>query len=273
MEYLSLTGNKNNGISSGLAHSSSVLMQDIYEKTLTVAKLEKHVMLIGEMGVGKKHVARFIHNEGSRKNEPFHSFYCVDVDEAQFKDAFCEHVFIEGNHINLKYDLLEKSSKGVLFIDQFGELDISMMYSVLDSYRIGCHQLFRYNTSAAPRLIISISQESYKKLIGTEVWDYILQTLNPISIMLPPLRERKEDIFYLINDFISEISQTEATWENLNISDEAMNKCMAYAWPGNIRQLKNALTQGAVLSCGKTIQSHHLPFSMNWKLPYRSDSE
>ncbi|MCH8556272.1 MAG: sigma 54-interacting transcriptional regulator [Balneolia bacterium] len=272
MNYLSAPESK---IASNrlLLRSSSVLMQDIYDKTMTVARLEKHVLLIGEMGVGKKHVARIIHNEGARKSGPFMSFYCVDVDEAQLKDAFCEHVFIEGNHINLKYDLLEKASHGVLFIDQFGELDVSMMYSVLDSYRIGCHQLFRYNTSAAPRLVISISQSSYKRLIGTEVWDYVLQTLNPISIMLPPLRERKEDIFDLVHDFISQISQSEDDWSQLTISDEAMNKCMAYSWPGNIRQLKNALMQGAVLSCGETIQSHHLPFSMNWKLPYRQDSE
>jgi DNA-binding NtrC family response regulator len=121
----------------------------------------------------------------------------------------------------------------------------------------------------APRLILSICQDAFEDLAKTDVWDQLLELLNPISIMLPPLRERKEDIPALIKTFLAEAKTTELAWHNLSIAPEAVNKCMIYSWPGNVRQLKNAILQGSVLSHGKTIESHHLPFSMNWKLPYK----
>lgn len=249
--------------------TNSVLMKDIFKKVKSIARLDKHLILIGEIGVGKKRLAHIIHKHSHRKHGPFHSFYCIDMNEAKVKEAFWEHIYIENEHLHLKYDVLEKASGGILYLDQFSELSNSFMLNVIDSYIRGCNQLFKYNPVYSPRLIISISQDAFQRIINSEVWNHILKSLNPISIMLPPLRERKEDIPALIETFLDEVKNTEPEWHNLDIAPEAMSECLMYAWPGNVRQLKNAIMQGAVLSHGKIIECHHLPFSMNWKLPYK----
>lgn len=248
--------------------TDSSLMKDIFKKVKSIASLEKHVILIGEIGVGKKRLAHAIHNNSNRSDGPFHSFYCVDINEAEFKEAFWEHIHFENEHLQIKYDVLEKSGGGILYLDQFSELSSSFMLNLIDSYIRGCKQLYKYNPSLSPRLIISISQEVFQSLTKTEVWSKLLKSLNPISIMLPPLRERKEDIPLLIKTFLEDAKRSEPEWVNLRMSQSAINECILYSWPGNVRQLKNAIIQGAVLSHGEVIESHHLPFSMNWKLPY-----
>jgi DNA-binding NtrC family response regulator len=249
--------------------SESLLMRDIFKKVKSIALLEKHIVLIGEIGVGKKRLAKIIHNHSRRLHGPFHTFYCIDINEAKFKEAFWEHIHFDNEHLQIKYEALEKAGGGILYLDQFSELSGEYMLNIVNSYIRGCKQLFKYNTSMSPRLILSISQDAFQNLAKTDIWIQLLKLLNPISIMLPPLRERKEDIPALIKTFLAEAKSSEPAWHNLSIAPEAVNECKSYSWPGNVRQLKNAILQGSVLSHGKTIESHHLPFSMNWKLPYK----
>ncbi len=251
--------------------SGSVLMQDIFRKILSIAWLEKHIVLIGEIGVGKKRLAQIIHKHSKRAKGPFHSFYCIDVNDNEFKEAFWEHIYFQDEHVHLKYSLLEKASNGTIYLDQFSELTDEYILNVVESYVRGCNQTFRYNPTSSPRLILSITQESYRRLNNTKVWERLLRDLNPISIAIPPLRERKEDIPELINIFLAEGRIADPEWKQLSISAEAVAECLGYEWPGNIRQLKNAIMQGAVLSRGETIKCCHLPFSMSWKLPYKPD--
>lgn len=251
--------------------TKSPLMKDIYQKVRRVANLDKHLILIGEVGVGKKSLAHAIHRNSSRAKGPFHSFYCMNTNEDEFKAAFWEQVRIENEHLILRYDVLEKASNGILYLNKFSELTTAFKINIIESYIHGCNQLFRYNISASPRLIISISQDSFHQFMKTEVWNKLLTLLNPVSIMLPPLRERREDISAFIQTFIEEARVSEPDWHRLGITDDAMRECVAYRWPGNIRQLKNAIFQGALLSQGSLIEQHHLPFSMNWQLPYQDE--
>ena len=247
------------------------LMKDIYQKVKSIAQIDKHLILIGEIGVGKKTLAHAIHRNSSRAEAPFHSFYCMNTNEDEFKEAFWEQVHVENDHILLKYDILEKASNGILYLNKFSELTTDFKQSVIESYIHGCTQLFRYNHALSPRLIISISQDSFQQFMKTDVWKKLLLLLNPVSIMLPPLRERREDIPAFIEEFIEKVRTSEPSWHSLGITDEAMNECLAYRWPGNVRQLKNAIFQGALLSEGQMIECHHLPFSMNWQLPYQDE--
>jgi len=250
-------------------NSQSALMQDIFHKILRLAKLDSNVVIVGEIGSGKRRLAHIVHKNSNRVNGPFHSFYCIDVNENDYKDAFWGRLKLEPDQITLRYDALEKSSDGILYLDQFSELSPDYMSNILDSYTKGCEQLFRYNKSAQPRLIISLNQESYQNILKGSVWKKVLNKLNPVVIVLPPLRERKEDIPLLIDFFLNEIKKNEADFKNLRISQKALDECSNYKWPGNIRQLKNAVLQGAILSYGETIKSEHLPFSMSWQLPYK----
>lgn len=250
-------------------NSQSALMQDIFHKILRLAKLDSNIVIVGEIGSGKKRLAQIVHENSSRVNGPFHSFYCIDVNENDYKDAFWGRLKVKPDQITLRYDALEKSSEGILYLDQFSELPAEYMSNILTSYKKGCEQLFRYNKIAQPRLIISLNQESYQNIITGLVWKKVLDELNPVVIVLPPLRERKEDIPLLIDHFLNEIKKNESDFKNLKISEKALEECSNYKWPGNIRQLKNAVLQGAILSYGKTIESEHLPFSMSWQLPYK----
>lgn len=249
--------------------SESILMKDIFSKVKSVSSLDKHIVLIGEIGVGKKRLAQIIHKHSHRDQGPFYTFYCIDINEAKFKEAFWENIHFDNEHLQIKYKALEKAGGGILHMDQFSELSGDYMLNIVNSYIRGCNQLFKYNTSMSPRLILSVCQDAFQELVKTEVWDQLLELLNPISIMLPPLRERKEDIPALIKTFLAEAKSSEPAWSNLSITPEAVKECMTYSWPGNVRQLKNAILQGSVLSHGETIEIHHLPFSMNWKLPYK----
>lgn len=246
----------------------SVLMRNILYKVLHVAKLDMPVILVGEMGAGKKRIAQIIHENGERAAYPFYSFYCLDLTEDQYEDAFREQLHLNDDHFILKFEVIEKATKGILYMDQFSELPSDLMLNIIKSFLNGSNQLYRFSEEARPRLILSINMESYADLINTSSWQTILHLLDPYTIMVPPLRERREDIPLLINAFLNEIKAKSNKYSELLISDDALRTCASYSWPGNIRQLHNALLQGAVLSHGKTIESHHFPFSMNWQLPY-----
>ncbi len=251
---------------------ASPLMQDIFHKVLQLAKLDSNVFIIGEIGSGKKKIAEFIHQNSKRSTKPFYSFYCVDINEDDYKDTFWGHLNFEGNQLTLKYEALEQTQGGILYLDQFSELSQKYMLNILSSIDKGINQLYRLDNSSKPRLILSFNQESYRDLINSSVWQTMLAQLDPVVIMLPPLRERKEDIPILVNNFLKEIKEQNQDYKNLKISPQALYDCFNYSWPGNIRQLKNAILQGAVLSFGQTIKSEHLPFTMNWNLPYKLDS-
>lgn len=249
----------------------SALMRNILQKVLHVAKLDKPVILISEMGAGKKRIAQIIHENSSRAASPFYVFYCLDLTEERYEEAFREQLHLNDNHFILKYEVIEKATKGILYLDQFSELPPDLMLNVIKSYLNSSNQLYRFSSDARPRLILSVNMESYSELLNLSVWQTILHLLDPYTIIVPPLRERKEDIPILIDAFLNEIKAKHSEYNQLSISENALAVCTDYSWPGNIRQLHNALLQGAVLSHGRTIESRHFPFSMNWQLPYEFD--
>lgn len=248
---------------------ASLLMQDIFRKVLQLAKLDSNILIIGEIGSGKKNIAKIIHKTSKRSNKPFYSFYCVDVNEDDYQDNFWGHLNFEESQLTIKYKALEQTHGGILYLDQFSELSPKYMINILASIDKGTNQLYHSDETSSPRLILSFNQESYQDLTKSSVWETLLAKLDPVVIMLPPLRERKEDIPILINNFIKELKEENNDYKNLKISPEALYNCFNYSWPGNIRQLKNAIIQGAVLSFGETIKSEHLPFTMNRDLPYK----
>jgi DNA-binding NtrC family response regulator len=251
----------------------SVLMRNILSKVLNLAELDMPVIIIGEIGTGKKRIAQIVHENSSRAPHPFYTFYCLDITKDEYERAFKEQLHLSDDHFILKYNVIEKAIKGILYLDQFAGLPADLMLKVIRSFEKGSEQLFRYSKAAKPRLILSINMESYPGLINKPNWQNILHMLNPQVIMIPPLRERKEDIPLLIYSFMKGLKYHSKRYSELSISDEALESCSSYNWPGNIRQLNNAILQGAVLSHGKTIESRHLPFSMNWDLPYEFEGD
>jgi DNA-binding NtrC family response regulator len=248
--------------------SNSQLMQDIYSKAISLSKMDTNLIIIGEPGSGKKSLAHFIHKNSRRADKPFYSFSCLGVDETTYKNAFRERLHFEDEYIVLKYDAIEKAEQGVIYLDHFSELPLNFMYDIIRSYLNSSNQLFRYDKTGVPRLILSLDQEKYHKIFTTDTWKNLLHLIDSVAIMIPPLRERKEDIPLLIDYFLDDLRKSHTGWDGLCISEGALAQCCQYKWPGNILQLKHVLMQGAVFADGTTIEVKHLPFSMFWKLPY-----
>lgn len=251
----------------------SVLMCNILDKILDVAKFDMPIILIGEIGTGKKRIAQIAHENSDRASNPFSSFYCLDLTNDEYENAFREQLHLSEDHFILKYNIIEKASHGTIYLDQFSELPPDLMLDVIKAYKKGSEQLFRYNKRARPRLMLAVNMESYVNLLTQPNWQTVLNMLDPYIIMIPPLRERREDIPILVSSLLGEIKLKSKNLDTLTISSNALKTCSAYDWPGNMIQLHNALLQGSILSQGKMIESHHLPFSMNWKLPYEYEGK
>src|SRR5699024_183940 len=116
------------------------------------------------------------------------SFYCVDVKEEEYQEAFREHLHLDEEFLILKYDVLEKACGGSLYLDQFSELPLQFMYNISQSFVKGSEQLYRHNVTKRPRLLLTVNLDSYQKIFCTPVWNKILQLINPLAVMLPPLR-------------------------------------------------------------------------------------
>ena len=238
-------------------------MQDIFYKAIHLAKSSSNVVLVGEIGSGKHRIAEIIHKNSQRSEGPFHTFSCLNINEGIYKDAFWGQLHIEDNQLILKYDLLDKTTGGTLYLDQFSELSPSFMLKVLSSYQKGCKHIFRNESDQKkPRLILSLNQELYHHFVHKSIWKKILDKLNPVMLMVPPLREHREDIPLIINYFLEEIRAKKEKYKHVEISTHALLACFNYDWPGNFLQLKNAILQGAILSGGQIIKRKHLPFTL-----------
>ncbi|WP_445665938.1 sigma 54-interacting transcriptional regulator [Fodinibius sp. AD559] len=251
--------------------SKSLLMQDILQKIIKIAQINTHVIIVGEIGSGKKRIAEIIHKHSNRSEGPFYSFYCPAVEEEEYKNNFWEELHFEKDHIILKYHAIEKACRGILYLDQFSELPLASMVNIIDSFVIGNNQLYRFDEVSRPRMIISVNMKSYQKILHTDEWRSIMSLLDPMTILLPPLRERKEDIPVIIHYLLKTMKDKYEEWNAVSISPQALYSCYNYNWPGNLRQLKNAIVHGAILSQGQIIEDHHLPFSLNWRSPYESN--
>src|SRR5699024_3571293 len=129
----------------------------------------------------------------------------VDINQDKYREAFREQLILSDDHFILKYDVIERASRGILFMDQFSELSEDLMLNIIRSFIKGSRQLYHFSIKAKPRLIISINMDSYNSIIKLPGWQVILELLKPNIIMIPPLRERKEDIPLLIHSFLGEL--------------------------------------------------------------------
>src|SRR5699024_2757503 len=246
--------------------SKSGLMQDLFYKIMHLSKLDSPAILVGEVGSGKDRLARVIHDNSQQKEGPFQTFSCLDIDENDFREAFWGQLQFDDEQLRLKYDLLEKAIDGSLYLSQFSELSNSLMLDTVSSYQTGYKHLFSYREEKKrkPLLIISFDQNLYTEISDQDTWNEILNELNPVVIMLPPLREHKEDIPLLIDYYLEDIrTNSHNEYKNISMSTSARLACLNYDWPGNYLQLKNVLMQGAILTHGKVIKPKHLPFSMS----------
>jgi transcriptional regulator with GAF, ATPase, and Fis domain len=227
-----------------------------------VARSDAKVLITGESGVGKEIVARGIHTRSPRAGHIFAPVNCAGLPETLLESELFGHV--KGSFTGAYRDKpgkMETAHLGTVFLDEVGEMTLRMQGMLLRFLETG--ELQKVGADGSIRhvnvRVIAATNRDLRELVtrGTFRED-LFYRLNVIHIMVPPLRERRQDIPLLVNQFLSQFATINRT-QMLTVSPDAMNALMAYSWPGNVRELENAMERLVVTLQGNTIESEHLP--------------
>ena len=217
-------------------------------------------MILGESGTGKELVARAIHESGPRCNEPFVEVNCAALNENLLEDELFGHV--KGAYTGAGSSRLgrfEAAHNGTIFLDEIGDAPMSIqvkMLRVLESkkiQRVG-------ETSSIPvdvRIITATNRNLEQLMAENKFREDLFFRINVFPIYCPPLENRKEDIPLIIQHFVN-INSCKTGKNILGLNPEAMQLMMKYPWPGNIRELRNAVEYAFVLSHQNIIGPEHL---------------
>ena len=243
---------------------SSPVMQRVYEFIDQVAGTKANVLISGESGTGKEMVARAIHQGGDRKERPFVAVNCAAIPENLLESELFGHV--KGaftGAVQNKAGLFEAADTGTLFLDEVAELPLPLQVKLLRVIqektirRVGGTSDRQVDT----RILAASNRELQEEVGGGRFREDLFYRLNVIEIPLPPLRERTEDIPLLVSHFIEKYG-TDLDQEVTGASPEAMERILAYRFPGNVRELENVIERAVALSREPVIQVDSLPPSL-----------
>ena len=236
-------------------------MQNVFDMIRKASESNAPVIILGESGTGKELVANAIHFCGARKDQPFIQLNCAALNEFVLESELFGHAkgAFTGAYSN-RIGRFEAANHGDFFLDEIGDIPLSIQTKLLRVLESG--QFERVGDISSIKVdvrIITATNRDLEELIEkNEFRQDLLFRINVIPIHLPPLRERKEDIPLLISSFIKRLNiKTGKTITG--VSHDAMEAFMEYHWPGNIRELKNAMEYSFVTTEGPVIQPSHLP--------------
>jgi DNA-binding NtrC family response regulator len=236
-------------------------MQKIFDLICDVAPMDSTVLITGETGTGKGLAAKAIHTNSSRRNGPFVTVNCGAVPEHLMESELFGHqkgAFTDAKET--KKGRLELAHGGTLFLDEIGEISMRMQIDLLRVledrvfYRVGGTQPIE----ADFRVMAATNRDLEAAIKSGDFREDLFYRLNVISFKMPSLSQRKEDIPLLAEHFLYRFSQ-ETNKPIDNISREAMDEMMIYDWPGNIRELENAIERAVVVGRQREILPEDLP--------------
>jgi DNA-binding NtrC family response regulator len=247
-------------------------MQRVYKLIQKVALHTYPVLILGESGTGKELVARSIHFSGPRRNKTFAPVDCSALVPTLIESELFGYVkgaFTGAQHS--KQGLLEAAGDGTLFLDEIGDLPIDLQAKLLRALQehevkpVGSNE----RVGIRARVIAATNRDLEAAIRTGGFRQDLFFRLNVVQIKLPPLRERKADIPLLVNTFLEKFCDPARPVHT--ISDDAMRRIMAYDWPGNIRELENAVERAVALGSGPILHVGDLPsnlqFTSNERLP------
>jgi len=241
--------------------SVSEVMQTVFGQTQRAAQAEATVLVTGESGTGKELIAEAIHLSSPRSSGPFVCINMAAVPESLIESELFGHA--EGAFTGAarsRMGRFEAANKGTLFIDEIGDLELTCQAKLLRVLE---------NRSVSPvgsndsrkidvRVIAATNRNLEKMVADGEFREDLYYRLNVISIQLPPLRKRPEDIMPLVNHFLEQFCR-ESGKPTLAIDDELAEYLQGYEWPGNIRQLRNCVESMVVLAASDRLTLDDLP--------------
>lgn len=252
------------GFSFGNIIGKSKVMEDIFKVVRQIADSKSTVLIMGESGTGKELISRAIHYNSNRRNFPFVTINCAAIPETLIESELFGHergAFT--NAIERKLGRFEIAHRGTIFLDEIGELSLNTQAKILrfleekEFNRVGGSKTIKVDV----RLITATNRDLNQLLKKGEFREDLYYRINVVPIVMPPLRERKEDIPLLLEHFIKKFNE-ENNKKVKGVSKEALERIMSYDWPGNVRELENLIERVVALTSNELIQANELPFSL-----------
>lgn len=243
----------------------SFQMKKIYELVHTVARADTTVMIRGESGTGKELVAKAIHINSSRKYFPIIPVNCGALAESLLESELFGHE--KGAFTGAQFKRkgkFEMADRGTIFLDEIGSISLKMQIELLrvietkQFNRVGGNELIKSDF----RVIIATNEPLEELVKVGKFREDLYYRLNVFTIVIPPLRERRDDIPLLANFFINKFSNV-MNKPLKNVSKEAMDFLVNYDWPGNVRELENAIERAMVVGKSGSIIVDDLPFHVS----------
>jgi DNA-binding NtrC family response regulator len=248
---------------------NSKLMLDVYKTVSLVAKRKSTVLITGESGTGKELIARAIHYNSDRANKPFVVVNCAALPDSLIEsELFGYEKGAFTNAYQRKIGHFESAHGGTLFLDEIGELNLGTQAKLLRAIetetfiRLGGNEESKVDV----RIIAASNRELDKLAKDGGFRADLFYRLNVVSVNLPSLRERSDDIPLLIDHFIK-IKAREIAIEAKKLSPDAVDRLVSYSWPGNVRELENLIERLTILTPRETIEVDDLPVELRSEEP------
>jgi DNA-binding NtrC family response regulator len=248
---------------------TSPAMQELFGLAQKIAPCDVNVLITGETGTGKELLARAIHQMSSRSVRPLVAFSCANLPETLVEDELFGHekgAFTGA--LALRRGRIEAADQSTLFLDEIGDLALGLQPKLLRVLqertfeRLGSNTTFNANI----RVICATNQNLEEMVQQDKFREDLYYRLNVVQMHLPPLRERRDDIPLLAQQFL-ENSSEQFKKKAKRFSQASLHALEEYAWPGNVRELQNAVQRAVVLSEGPSVEVWQLPTAV------RSSSE
>lgn len=241
--------------------AKSPQMKNVLRLAMKVAAVETNVLITGESGVGKNLIARMIHQNSSRRENPFIEINCGAIPENLLESELFgyEPGAFTGANREGKIGMVELAQEGTLFLDEIGELPLNLQVKLLkviqekNITKIGGTKPVKVDF----RLIAATNQDLESLVKVGRFRQDLFYRLNVVPIHIPPLRERPEDIFSLIIHFLEQANKQYR--KHKTFSNNAINILMSYTWPGNVRELQNLVERLVITSDEDHISEDSLP--------------
>lgn len=249
--------------SSPILIGQSTSIQEIMKMVRKVAKTDANIFITGENGTGKELIAREIHRHSLRNQEIMLNVDMGAISETLFESELFGH--IKGSFTDAKEDRVgkfETAHKGTLFLDEIGNLSLSLQAKILTALqnrtitRLGSNKPIPVDIR-----LISATNKDLNSMIEDGLFrEDLLYRINTITIELPPLRERGDDIMLLAEHYLAKYA-SKYDKQGLKINQKAVQKLLAYNWPGNVRELQHCMEKAVILADDKILNEHS--FSLN----------
>ncbi|MFO7817409.1 MAG: sigma-54 interaction domain-containing protein [Thermodesulfobacteriota bacterium] len=244
----------------GIIGQSPALLE-VFQVLAKVAPTDSTVLVTGESGTGKELLVRALHKNSHRANNPFVPVNCGAIPKELLESELFGHEKGAFTHaIKSRAGRFELATGGTIFLDEIGELDLSLQVKILrvlqerEFERVGGSKTIKTDI----RIVAATNRDLEDEVKKNNFREDLFYRLNVIPLDLPPLRERDEDILVLANYFLQKFC-SEKNREILSLGEETAQILSGYSWPGNIRELENFMERMSILCDGPCINPEDLP--------------